>query len=135
MSSPTFRSLVERHLEPVLLQAGFTGGQWDVDGSSALFCADGADYVRRYGHLVDERSAQLAEGCVDMVIEGSLPGGITDITVEFEPLGDLLERTRHARAARLLARHTALDDPDRDARAIAAILSALYAADPSEPAT
>ena len=123
----TFRSLVEQHLQPVLEQAGFAEGQWTVDESSVLFCADGAQYTRRYEHLADDHLGGQASGCVDIVIDGSLSNGITDFTVEFEPLGSLLARTGNAHAASTLDRLMMLDDPHRDALRIAAILTSLYA--------
>ena len=131
MSAQHLRSLVERHIEPILVRAGFAAGQWAHGvaggGISVIFCAAGDDYVHRHPDLVEVGDQWVDVHCVDITIEGSLDHGIDRFDVEFESLADLLARTGHDDDAAVLPSLLRLDDPDRDLQRVADLLSGLYA--------
>jgi hypothetical protein len=123
-----FRALVETHLEPVLVRAGFATGQWTVDDAGVTFCAAAHDYIRRHPSLVDDSQQWDDAHCIDITIDGSVDGGITAFNVEFEPLADLLTRAGrgHGHDSAALASISRLDQPEDDLRRLAEILSGLY---------
>lgn len=93
MPPSAFRSLIETHVEAVLVHAGFAAGQWSVDNAGVIFYAAAHDYIRRHPDLVDDGHQWGDAYCIDITIEGPVDGGITRFDVEFEPLADLLART------------------------------------------
>ena len=124
MKGRTLREVVTAHVEPVLVEAGFTAGQWGGSFTSATFCAGEDEYRRRHPTLVVDD----ADGshCIDVVVEGEPLGGITRLDVEFEPLDALLRRAGHDEDADALPDRLRLADADEDARAIAAMFARLY---------
>lgn len=66
-----FQALIQAHVEPVLVQAGFARGQWakergatDDPFYSVIFCASTSGYVGRYPSLTDIHS----ESCPDRAV-------------------------------------------------------------------
>jgi len=134
VSANRFQALIQTHVEPVVVRAGFAEGQWAVERGapedptcSVIFCAGGSDYVGRYPHLTDDGSQWAEACCVDIMIEGSIRDGVTRLDVEFETLGRLLARTGRRSAVERLPRLLRLRDPERDFEDLAAVLSDLYA--------
>ena len=127
----SFRALVESHIEPVVVRAGFAQGQWAVERGpkddpfcSVIFCAAADDYVRRYPHLSDD-DAWGDVPCIDITINGSLRDGVTGLDVEFVPLGDVLAVAGlHSESERLPALLT-LRHPDQDLLQIGGMVSKL----------
>lgn len=124
--SSSFRTLTERYLEPVLVRAGFAKGQWGDDGVGVIFCAAGDDYVHRHPGLTANGEQWDDVYCVDVMIEGTVAGGIRRFDVEFEPLDDLLARTGHGREVPRLSSLFRLERPDDDLACLARILTRLY---------
>ena len=118
------REVVTAHVEPVLVEAGFTPGQWGGSFTSATFCAGEDEYRRRHPAL----AAGDVDGshCIDVVVEGEPRGGITRLEVECEPLDRLLRRAGHDADADALPDRLRLADADEDAKAIAAMFARLY---------
>jgi hypothetical protein len=133
MPAGQFRALVEAHIEPVVVLAGFAEGQWaqergpkDDPVCSVIFCAAANDYVRRYPRLSDDRPHWGDVPCIDITIEGSMRDGVTRLDVEFVPLGDLLAKAGlHSDSERLPAL-LALRYPDQDFLQVGGIFSELY---------
>jgi hypothetical protein len=124
-SSP-LRALIETHVEPVLVRAGFAAGQWTVDDASVTFCAAADDYRSRHARLVDDRYPWNDAWCVDIIIDGSLDAGITRFEVEFEPLADVLTRAGQGPDVAVLRSLVRLDQPEDDLQRLGEILSRLY---------
>lgn len=134
VSTSRFRALIQTRVEPVLVRAGFAKGQWaeeregpDDPTCSVIFCAGATDYVSRYPHLTDDGSHWADAYCVDITIAGSIRDGVTRLEVEFETLGQLLDRIGRRTDVERLPRLLGLRDPDRDFEDLADILSHLYA--------
>jgi hypothetical protein len=134
VSASRFEALIQTYIEPVLVQAGFAKGQWAEErgvtedpSCSVIFCAGGSDYVGRYPHLTDNGSHWADAYCVDITIDGSIHDGVTRVDVEFESLGQLLDRTGRRSEVERLPRLLRLRDPERDVEDLAEVLADLYA--------
>ena len=129
----SFRALVESHIEPVVVRAGFAEGQWAVERGpkddpvcSVIFCAGSDDYVRRHPHLTDDGPHWGDAHCIDITIAGSMRVGITRFEVEFVPLGDLLAKAGLRSESERLPALLALQHPDQDLLQIGGMVSRLY---------
>ena len=133
MSASRFQALIQTYVEPVMVRAGFAKGQWAEERGaledptcSVIFCAAGSDYASRYPHLTDDGPHWADAHCVDITIEGSIREGVSRLEVEFETLGQLLDRTGRRSDAERLPRLLRLRDPERDFEDLAEVLSDLY---------
>jgi hypothetical protein len=128
-----FQALIQTHVEPVLVQAGFARGQWakergatDDPFYSVIFCASTSGYVGRYPSLTDNGPHWADAYCIDITIEGSIGDGVTRLDVEYEPLEQLLDRTGRRSDAERLPRLLRLRDPEHDIGELAELLSDVY---------
>jgi hypothetical protein len=152
----SFASLAERHLGPILTRAGFAAGQWGSGSrisqelsatgwttvvhpwsESGTYCTGAADYVRRYPDLAAGREDSYYGGhpqaCLDIVLEGTVDGGVTSITVEFEDLADLLRSLDRTEDAAAVEQALASREAETGLTLIATVLRRLYLPDHAAP--
>lgn len=93
MGSVGIGRLVSLALDPVLMPAGFQGGQYGDDGAGDLqiiFCAPHDEFSLRHGHLPPANQQQPDGTCVDLVVDIWADGTLGRLDLEGTSLAETL---------------------------------------------